>query len=780
MNKTGIALILAAVMLLSLLSCTTQEQATPKATNTPTVATTAAPTQEPTAETAPNDEVALAIDYGFVPQGLQGSYDEVVLQSEYCEMLENVLYLYDQASVPAWRAVAANALSSSRKMKREDAMLAIYEAACVLGLGENTNGDWAATDVSLEAGAHFWELSQQFLDWPNAGEPCPFCTNVDTYRGGAYHYAQGQYSPISGKRVFDYDEENADLNMLDKLTRTAAIETALRFYESIAATQILQGATEQEREALASLVAARKDAIQNSASMYPINGTVYYVSNNGDDSNDGLTPETAWQTLDKVNSGAWVWEGQLNNEQFPEFYWASEHPNERVSLHSGDTVLFERGGLWRGLLQTVEGVTYSAYGEGEKPRFYGSPENGAGAEKWSLVEGTTNIWLYHRPLQQCGIIVCDAETTALRDYAFYDDGAYYKMRTNLSLPFKEAMQLPKLTPQTITEDLHFFCEIPAVDAGEFCWMAGALYLRCDEGNPGEVFTSMEFATGNNGWNEGMARVHSNVTLDNLCFRYGMSGIMVHDSENAVIRSCEVSYVGGMIISAGGGSDISDRPEEFTLTCSGDAILLGGINNVAENNYISNTFDYGVTVEAFSGDPDSPYRSGCRVSNNLLENCCGGLLITDWNAVINRITAPVFTDITLSKNIVAYCGCTKWAHHDQRFDEDGNFIGDGYCCSELGLWINPGCRDIVVQDNVFGFGYENEYQVAITYIDSDKSWLTANGNTFLADYGAKLISVNNYGINGNEDQYLRYDADNDPGTAIAEQLNDANCKLSLME
>ncbi|MEG1883695.1 MAG: right-handed parallel beta-helix repeat-containing protein [Clostridia bacterium] len=539
-------------------------------------------------------------------------------------------------------------------------------------------------------------------------------------------------------------------------------------------------AAAQEREAFAALVADRKNEIQKSTSNYPTDGIVYYVSNSGDDKNDGLSPETVWRTLDKVNSGAWGWEGKLNTSEFPEFLWASEHPDEQVSLQGGDAVLFERGGLWRGQLQTAEGVTYSAYGEGEKPCFYGSPENGAGAEKWTLVEGTTNIWLFHQPVQQCGMIVCDNDTIALRDYAYYEDGIYYKMASNAVLSWEELEHLPELTPQGISENLHFFCEIPSVNNGEYCWIAGALYLRCDEGNPGKVFSSMEFATGNNAWNEGMARVRNNVTLDNLSFRYGMSGIYVHDSENAVIRNCAVSYVGGMIISAGGGSDISDRPEECSLICSGDAILLGGVNNIAENNYISNTFDYGVTVEAFSGDPNSPYRSGCRVSGNLLESCSGGLLVVDWNAINNKKDAPVFTDITLSDNVVAYSGCSKWAHYDQRFDENWNYIGEGYGCSELDLWINPGCKDILVENNVFGFGYENEYRIALTYVDSDLSWLTAVGNTFLADYGAKFISVNNYGSDANEDQYLRFDADMNLEKTVQEQIKDASCKLTLIK
>ena len=49
-------------------------------------------------------------------------------------------------------------------------------------------------------------------------------------------------------------------------------------------------------------------------------GTAYYVSNQGDDGNDGLSPETAWSTLDRVN---------------------------QASLEYGDAVFLERGGVWR-------------------------------------------------------------------------------------------------------------------------------------------------------------------------------------------------------------------------------------------------------------------------------------------------------------------------------------------------------------------------------------------------------------------------------------------------
>ena len=49
------------------------------------------------------------------------------------------------------------------------------------------------------------------------------------------------------------------------------------------------------------LYAKRKEEILNAKDELVIKGTTYYVSNSGDDNADGKTPETAWQTIDRVN-----------------------------------------------------------------------------------------------------------------------------------------------------------------------------------------------------------------------------------------------------------------------------------------------------------------------------------------------------------------------------------------------------------------------------------------------------------------------------------------------
>ena len=72
--------------------------------------------------------------------------------------------------------------------------------------------------------------------------------------------------------------------------------------------------------------------------------SIYYVSNSGLDTNDGLTPETAWQSVAKVNE----------------------------SIAGGDEIRFRCGDTFYGRVQAKPGTpdkftTFTSYGEGVKP-----------------------------------------------------------------------------------------------------------------------------------------------------------------------------------------------------------------------------------------------------------------------------------------------------------------------------------------------------------------------------------------------------------------------------
>ena len=80
-------------------------------------------------------------------------------------------------------------------------------------------------------------------------------------------------------------------------------------------------------------------------------GRTFFVSSvSGEDGSDGLSPQSAWRSLGKVNA---------------------------AELRPGDKVLFQRGGSWRGTLVPRSGregapIAYGAYGEGARPMLLGS------------------------------------------------------------------------------------------------------------------------------------------------------------------------------------------------------------------------------------------------------------------------------------------------------------------------------------------------------------------------------------------------------------------------
>jgi parallel beta-helix repeat protein len=79
--------------------------------------------------------------------------------------------------------------------------------------------------------------------------------------------------------------------------------------------------------------------------------TIYYVSTNGSDNHNGLTPFTPWKTLSKVNS---------------------------TLFSPGDTILFKRGETWREQFiiptsgKAGNPITFGAYGVGDRPRIAGT------------------------------------------------------------------------------------------------------------------------------------------------------------------------------------------------------------------------------------------------------------------------------------------------------------------------------------------------------------------------------------------------------------------------
>ncbi len=102
----------------------------------------------------------------------------------------------------------------------------------------------------------------------------------------------------------------------------------------------------------------------------------YYVANDGDDNNDGLSPEKPLKTIHAAT----------------------------IKTKSGDAVLLKRGNFWRECITGRDGVSIGAYGEGNKPTIYGSVD---GMELDWVADGE-NIWRAEvKDTTDVGLIVFD-------------------------------------------------------------------------------------------------------------------------------------------------------------------------------------------------------------------------------------------------------------------------------------------------------------------------------------------------------------------------------------
>ena len=165
----------------------------------------------------------------------------------------------------------------------------------------------------------------------------------------------------------------------------------------------------------------RKNEILNSATAVTVTGKSYYVSNEGDDNNDGLSAVTPWKTLSKVSD---------------------------ADLNPGDGVFFRRGDLFRGKVQTKSGVTYSAYGEGKKPMLYGSELSLADPTLWEIYDGEKHIWKSTEKLLDVGTLVFDDGKAHSRKLIPSYRGGRFVCRDNEEKDF--------IIADEMTEDLDVF------------------------------------------------------------------------------------------------------------------------------------------------------------------------------------------------------------------------------------------------------------------------------------------------------------------------------------
>lgn len=369
-----------------------------------------------------------------------------------------------------------------------------------------------------------------------------------------------------------------------------------------------------------------RDNINNAQDTLTVTGKKYYVSQNGNDSNTGTSPEKPFKTLEKISG-------------------------KYSSLRAGDAVYFERGSIFRTSgafgLYLKEGVSYGAYGQGEKPKIYASARNYADKTLWTQSD-IPNVWKmsFETSIDKndIGIIVLDGGKEV----------------------GKKQMYLSELT---VNDDFYHD------------WDTNILYFYCDKGNPGQVFNDIEIGAKTEIFH--FVSNAKDIKIDNISFSY--SGTFAIRSpggvKNVSITNCAFSWIGGSLF--------ENKTNRF-----GNAIefAAGCEDIVVKNCSFDQIFDSGVTFQV----GDSAFR------NFTVEDCLfeyNGMSGFEWwtDGDIGDedgipIDATVIENISIKNNLFRLTGF-GWS----KATRSPTHIRNG--------WKNklyPNMKNFTISNNIFDF------------------------------------------------------------------------------
>ena len=309
-------------------------------------------------------------------------------------------------------------------------------------------------------------------------------------------------------------------------------------------------------------------------------GTTYYISSlNGDNGNSGTSPEEPWENL-------------------------SAYSAIRRRLKPGDSILFERGGVYRGSIILASGVTYGAYGSGPKPAIYGSEENYSGTNYygesyWQKTE-KENVW------------VCSEFVSFDLGTIVFDHGRAVGKRIFSKM-------------ENLEENFEFYQDDDTAKI--------YLYLEQD---PSEAFYDIEFCVRVEVlWGRANTK---DVTIDNLAVKYGGGHGIAFDTgaQNIVVKNCEIGWLGG---SRHTSSVRYGNGVEFWNDCS---------NILVENNWVYQIYDAGLTHQG--ADIGGYVQSDITFRGNLVEYCSYGIEYFTGNR-----DKDLWKNISYENNIIRFSG-----------------------------------------------------------------------------------------------------------------------------
>ena len=442
-----------------------------------------------------------------------------------------------------------------------------------------------------------------------------------------------------------------------------------------------------------SLFAQRIAAIRATPNMdVPKNTLRRHLSPRGDDAADGLTPATAWRTIERLNM-------------------------ER--LLPGTFVLFERGGVYRGGVKACPGVTYTAYGSGEKPRVYASPWNGADPAKWEKTDAQ-DVWRCMVGNMDVGTIVFDGgRTNAVKIVPVYKSDGTFRQQYS-KRPFDNGYR-------DLADDLCFWHDYSAKTKFQpHAKGTGWLYLHSHE-NPGRRFKSIEFCVNRHGFSVGRC---DDVTIDNICVMYvGAHGIGARTVRNLKVTNCELGWIGGSIM------DEAAFGRKWPTRFGNAVEIYGGCDGfTVDNCHVHDVYDAGLTHQfgmyGMKGGMPIIQRN-VRYSRNVIERCNYSVEyflhgITDPLANASRMEGFVIEGNLMRDAAEGFC----------RQRPDRNEGAHIKSWRSYGETYNNRASGYVVRDNMFSGSHDMLVEISSSILNPDgvDSMPKLEGNVFLGRLG----------------------------------------------
>ncbi len=455
-------------------------------------------------------------------------------------------------------------------------------------------------------------------------------------------------------------------------------------------------ADESIREAIDAITEKRISEIKATETNVKITGKSYYVAADGDDANDGLSPESPWKTLQRVKDAA--------------------------ELTAGDGVFFKRGETFRGELTAKEGVTYSAYGNGTKPLLTASSRNYADPSLWKETD-EPNVWVFAEPLHRdIGSIVFDDEYTPRKVYLSVEaDGKHLDYRAKREF----------YSYHDLSEDMTFFHENKETnETNEERVYSDNLYFRCEKGNPGTLAKSIEMAP-----KTAVIRAVNNVHIDNLCIAWTNFGVASGNSCGLTVTNCEFKWIGGCIQKG----PLLYNPARTFVTPYGNGIEIYGeaVDFTVDNCYFWQVYDAAVTHQRGSHGDNPIHNKNVKYINNVMEDCVYSVeIFLGESALGNRSN----NNTLVANNILRKGGGFG---HDARPDRGVTaLIRNGR--------IIKNTTDYIVKNNIFDRSRESIISTAndddggnmAQYFDN--IYVQTKGGKFCRRYGVEYTADENLG------------------------------------